>query len=231
MNNPLDISKMYGLDNKNNTYNKQTETILNQPVNTYALQNEFSNVLPISEPVYNPRKINTTSSTTPSSTKCPFIENKIKANTQISSIPYSTKNTSYANSYATNNNTNVQLQNITHKKTQDTSKSHTLVPSVVTDSVSAMHPDTVTVNSVEGINTPHIVDNIHTQNLPCMTSFLRTQTGKKARVEFKDDYNITIKYGCLVGVGENYIVLQEFNSDTLLVCDNSDIKFITLCNP
>ena len=249
MNNPLDISKMYGLENKNNPYNNTKGMVLNQTINQYAMPSKTASTLSTNETMYNPKKPNTVnqisvahqkhntiadnhrSDYNNSTAQCPLIKNKDEDNTENSPMPYPTKNISYTNPYIASNNSNIKPQNqITHNQSQNTSKSNILTPSTVTGNFSAPHSSDTTTMATNKINTNQISDSIAVQDLQCMNSFLRTQTGKKAQVEFRDDYSITIKYGYLVAVGENYIVLQEFNSDNLLVCDNNDIKFITLCN-
>lgn len=59
--------------------------------------------------------------------------------------------------------------------------------------------------------------------------FLRTQIGRRMRVEFLIGTNsITDRSGTLVAVGSSYIVLQPFESDDLMMCDLYSIKFVTI---
>jgi len=59
--------------------------------------------------------------------------------------------------------------------------------------------------------------------------FLRTQIGRRVRVEFLIGTNsITDRSGTLVAVGSSYIVLQPFESDDLMMCDLYAIKFVTI---
>ena len=73
-------------------------------------------------------------------------------------------------------------------------------------------PAPMTVNSVEFLN-----------------GFLRTQIGRRVRVEFLVGTNtFTDKSGLLIGVGANYILLREAESDDILTCDFFNIKFVTI---
>lgn len=65
------------------------------------------------------------------------------------------------------------------------------------------------------------------ESLQYLNGFLRTQIGKKVKVEFLVGTNtITDRMGVLVGVGANYILLNESETDDLLACDFYNIKFI-----
>lgn len=62
-----------------------------------------------------------------------------------------------------------------------------------------------------------------------LNGFLRTQIGRRMRVEFLIGTNtFTDKSGKLLDVGANYILLQEAMTDDLLTCDFFNIKFITI---
>ncbi len=62
-----------------------------------------------------------------------------------------------------------------------------------------------------------------------LNGFLRTQIGKNVLVQFLLGSNtFTDKAGRLLAVGANYILLQEANSDDLLVCDFFNIRFVTI---
>ncbi len=59
--------------------------------------------------------------------------------------------------------------------------------------------------------------------------FLRTQIGRKIRVEFLLGTNLlTDRTGTLVAVGASYIVLRLIDSDDLMMCDIYSIKFATI---
>lgn len=76
---------------------------------------------------------------------------------------------------------------------------------------SASQPMPVTADSTEYLN-----------------GFLRTQIGRRMRVEFLLGTNtFTDKSGLLIGVGANYILLRESSTDDIIACDFYNIKFIT----
>lgn len=60
--------------------------------------------------------------------------------------------------------------------------------------------------------------------------WLRTQIGKRMRVEFLIGTNgpLVDRIGTLVGVGASYILLRPIDSDDLLMCDIYSIKFVTV---
>lgn len=59
--------------------------------------------------------------------------------------------------------------------------------------------------------------------------FLRTQIGKKMRVEFLIGTNgFTDRTGTLVAVGASYILLRPVDSDDIILCDIYSIKFVTI---
>lgn len=59
--------------------------------------------------------------------------------------------------------------------------------------------------------------------------FLRTQIGRKMRVEFLiGTAGFTDRTGTLVGVGASYILLRPVDSDDTMLCDIYSIKFVTI---
>lgn len=68
-----------------------------------------------------------------------------------------------------------------------------------------------------------------TDSMQYLNGFLRSQVGRRVRVEFLLGTNtITDKTGTLLGVGANYVLLRLVDSDDLLVCDFYNIKFVTV---
>lgn len=58
--------------------------------------------------------------------------------------------------------------------------------------------------------------------------YLKTQIGKRVRVEFLIGSNgTTDRTGTLLGVGASYILLRPSDSDDVLMCDLYSIKFVT----
>ena len=67
------------------------------------------------------------------------------------------------------------------------------------------------------------------QNTFFTPGFLRTQIGRRVRVEFLLGTNLlTDRTGTLVAVGASYIVLRLVDSDDLMMCDIFSIKFVTI---
>ncbi|NLV35384.1 MAG: hypothetical protein GXY17_01750 [Clostridiaceae bacterium] len=59
--------------------------------------------------------------------------------------------------------------------------------------------------------------------------FLRTQIGRRLRVEFLIGTNLlTDRTGTLLGVGASYILLRPIDSDDIMMCDIYSIKFATI---
>lgn len=80
------------------------------------------------------------------------------------------------------------------------------------------------LNAINDLNqgTPITAD-----SLQYLNGFIRTQIGRRVRVEFLIGTNtITDRTGILVAVGANYILINETETDDLLACDFYNIKFI-----
>jgi len=61
-----------------------------------------------------------------------------------------------------------------------------------------------------------------------LNGFLRTQIGKKCRIEFLIGTGTLLdKTGTLLSVGANFITIQQVETDDVIVCDFFSIKFIT----
>ncbi|AEV70633.1 hypothetical protein [Acetivibrio clariflavus] len=57
--------------------------------------------------------------------------------------------------------------------------------------------------------------------------YLRTQIGRKVKVEFLIGTNIFVdREGTLIDVGASYIILREAETDDLILCDMYSIKFV-----
>ena len=68
-----------------------------------------------------------------------------------------------------------------------------------------------------------------TESLQYLNGFLKSQIGRRVHVEFLLGTNtLTDRTGTLLGVGANYILMRETDSDDLLVCDFYNIKFVTV---
>ena len=68
---------------------------------------------------------------------------------------------------------------------------------------------------------------ITAESLQYMNGFLRTQIGRIVQVQFLIGSNTMVeRMGLLLAVGANYILLNEIETDDILVCDFYNIKFI-----
>lgn len=64
-------------------------------------------------------------------------------------------------------------------------------------------------------------------NIEFTQGYLKTQIGKRVKVEFLIGTNMLIdREGTLVDVGASYIVIREVDTDDLLLCDMYSIKFV-----
>jgi len=68
---------------------------------------------------------------------------------------------------------------------------------------------------------------VTTESLQYMNGFMRTQIGRRVRVEFLIGTNtLTDRTGTLLAVGANYILINEVETDDILLCDFYSIKFV-----
>lgn len=70
---------------------------------------------------------------------------------------------------------------------------------------------------------------VTTESTLYINGFLRTMIGRKVTVDFLIGTNtFTDRTGTLLAVGADYIVLNEVETDDILVCDFFSIKFVTV---
>ena len=68
---------------------------------------------------------------------------------------------------------------------------------------------------------------VTTENILYLNAFLRTMIGRRVTVDFLLGTNtFTDRTGTLLAVGANYIVINEVETDDLLICDFYSIKFV-----
>jgi hypothetical protein len=66
------------------------------------------------------------------------------------------------------------------------------------------------------------------ESMEYLNGFLRSQIGRRVRVDFLIGTNTFMdRSGLLLGVGANYILLREASSDDIMACDFYNIKFVT----
>lgn len=65
------------------------------------------------------------------------------------------------------------------------------------------------------------------ESLQYMNGFMRTQIGRRVTIEFLIGTNtLTDRTGTLLAVGANYILINEVETDDILLCDFFSMKFI-----
>ena len=65
------------------------------------------------------------------------------------------------------------------------------------------------------------------ESIQYMNGFIRTQIGRRAQIEFLiGNAELVEKDGFLLGVGANYILINEIGTNDITVCDFYNIKFI-----
>ena len=74
---------------------------------------------------------------------------------------------------------------------------------------------------------PEYEQTIDYDSIQYMNGFLRTQIGRYVRVEqLIGSENTEERFGFLVGVGNNYLLLQDISDGNILVVDFYSIKFV-----
>ena len=70
---------------------------------------------------------------------------------------------------------------------------------------------------------------ITAESIQYLNGFLRTQIGRRVRIEFLIGTNMYIdKEGILLGVGVNYVLINETDTDDITVCDFYNIRFVKI---
>jgi hypothetical protein len=68
---------------------------------------------------------------------------------------------------------------------------------------------------------------VTTESLQYMNGFMRTQIGRRVTIEFLIGTNtLTDRTGTLLAVGANYVLINEVETDDILLADFYSIKFI-----
>jgi hypothetical protein len=67
------------------------------------------------------------------------------------------------------------------------------------------------------------------KNINFTQAYLRTQIGKKVKIDFLIGTNLFIdKEGILLEVGVSYVVIRETTSNAKVMCDFYSIRFVTI---
>lgn len=65
------------------------------------------------------------------------------------------------------------------------------------------------------------------QSIQYLNGFIRTQIGRRAQIEFlMGNAELVTRDGYLLGVGANYILINEIGTNDITACDFYNIKFI-----
>ena len=68
---------------------------------------------------------------------------------------------------------------------------------------------------------------VTSESIKYMNGFIRTQIGRRVQIEFLiGNAELIEKDGYLLGVGSNYILMNEIGTNDITVCDFYNIKFI-----
>ena len=68
-----------------------------------------------------------------------------------------------------------------------------------------------------------------TTNIGYTPAFLKTQIGRRVKIDFLIGTNMFVdREGTLLSVGINYVIIQEAETDDLLLCDLYSIKFVKI---
>lgn len=90
-------------------------------------------------------------------------------------------------------------------------------------------PSSTELPGLTAINLENETTAYSAQNLQYLNGFLVTQIGKNVTVTFLIGSNsMDVRSGRLVGVGANYILINEFESDDVVACDFYSIKFVKI---
>ena len=203
MNNPIDISRMYGLNNTN------TRTI-----NSNDMHNKMQKL---------PPRANTHMT---DEMNMHMHDEAINTPDEMWNEPCDMNKQS--NMYSsTNNHSNMndtKMHNHTNKKREHNKNMYSQVQS--NTQLMPANSGMMTTSPMPNIL---LQSPTHTLNMEYMNDLLRTQVGKMADIEFLIGSNTThIKRGQITGVGTNYIVIREYDTGRTTVGDFSDIKFVTI---
>ena len=218
MNNPIDIGRMYGLNNTN------TRTINHQ--DTMHMLNNAHN-LPQRE----------TSPNTDDMGISMQGENMNIADEMQYNSDCGMKQQNYDNKrnmYSTQNKKS-NVNNMKMHSNMSTNTNQNMWQGTGDSMHSQMQNSSQLMPINSGMSAHSVIPNIiyqssaHNHNIEYMNELMRTQVGKMADVEFLVGTNNThVKRGQITAVGTNYIVIREYDTGRTMVGDFSDIKFVTI---
>ncbi len=115
---------------------------------------------------------------------------------------------------------------------QATDISEILMPSGEVGSASAELPNIYTNPQTNGSIAQQITDYsnpypVTAQSIQYLNGFIRTQIGRRAQIQFlMGSSELVEKDGFLLGVGSNYILINEIGTNDITACDFYNVKFI-----
>ena len=90
-------------------------------------------------------------------------------------------------------------------------------------------PSPTELPGLTAINLQNQTTAFGSQNLQYLNGFLVTQIGRTVTVTFLIGSNsMDVRSGTLVGVGANYILINEFETNDIVACDFYSIKFVKI---
>ena len=124
------------------------------------------------------------------------------------------------------------------QNTQQPSYSSTSTPTTVigypsAGDVTSMMPNNQSSASAETSNLTQMITDyskpypITAESIQYLNGFIRTQIGRRVQVDFlMGNSELITKDGYLLGVGSNYILINEIGTNDITACDFYNIKFI-----
>lgn len=213
MNNPIDIGRMYGLNNTN-TRTISSQDAMHMRNNAIHFpqrentQNTYDTGMSTQEEAVN------ITDDMPYNSECGMNKQSYDNNRNMYSTQNKKSNLNNMKHSNTSNNANQNMWQSTGDNMQNGSQ---LMPINYGMSAHSVTPNIIYQSST------------HNHNIEYMNELMRTQVGKMADVEFLVGTSTThIKRGQITGVGTNYIVIKEYDTGRTMVGDFSDIKFVTI---
>lgn len=80
------------------------------------------------------------------------------------------------------------------------------------------------------LNSVYSMDEFQNNGKEYMTDYLKKHIGKMVKLEFSFGNCLEIRIGQLVEVGDNYVVLKIYKPSTTILCDLSNIRFVTIAH-
>lgn len=143
------------------------------------------------------------------------------ANQQLSGIKPSAENNSQAIDSSMDNSVSTPATSITPMASDITG---ILVPQQNYPYASQSSQSNSITEQITDFSNPFPVT---AESIQYMNGFIRTQVGRRAQIQFlMGNSDLVEKDGYLLGVGANYILINEIGTNDITACDFFNIKFI-----